>query len=32
MRIPASRIYHDGDGVMDEILLRIEALKGDRTS
>jgi very-short-patch-repair endonuclease len=32
MRIPASRIYHDLHGVMDEVLLKIEALKGERTS
>ncbi|WP_293351886.1 endonuclease domain-containing protein [Phenylobacterium sp.] len=32
MRIPASRVYHDLDGVMDEVLLKIEALKRSRTS
>jgi len=29
MRIPASRVYHDLHGVMDEVLLKIEALKRD---
>ncbi|WP_293392005.1 DUF559 domain-containing protein [Phenylobacterium sp. RIFCSPHIGHO2_01_FULL_69_31] len=30
LRIPASRIYHDLDGVMDELLRNIEALQRAR--
>jgi len=28
MRVPAGRIYHDLSGVVDAILLKVEALKG----
>jgi len=32
IRMPASRVYQDLDGVMDEILLKVEALERSRTA